>query len=142
MGRGQRRQSSRTETVATSAVTNPIKNSQGTLLWYNSAGQLHREDGPAVEGANGGRKWLINDQLHREDGPAVEWENGAWEWWRNGQLHRMDGPAAMTNDGQLYWYLEGRGMSEEEWLEEKGKILATTVVITASKRGRTSALAE
>jgi hypothetical protein len=26
-----------------------------------------------------------NDKLHRDDGPAVEWANGDKEWWLNGK---------------------------------------------------------
>ena len=38
--------------------------------WYNEQNQLDREDGPAVEYANGTKYWYRNDQRHREDGPA------------------------------------------------------------------------
>ena len=47
-------------------------------------GQLHREDGPAVEYTNGDKMWYFNDRLHREDGPAVEYANGKKSWWING----------------------------------------------------------
>jgi hypothetical protein len=57
----------------------------GDRYWLNSEGQLHREDGPAVECADGSRAWYLNDQLHREDGPAMEWANGYREWWLNGE---------------------------------------------------------
>ncbi len=43
----------------------------GNKYWYCN-GQLHREDGPAVEYVNGDKGWYIHGQLHREDGPAVE----------------------------------------------------------------------
>ncbi len=46
---------------------------------------LHREDGPAYEGANGDKEWWLNDKLHREDGPAVEWTNDDKEWFLNGE---------------------------------------------------------
>ena len=32
---------------------------------------LHREDGPAIERANGDKFWYIDNKLHRSDGPAV-----------------------------------------------------------------------
>ena len=47
-------------------------------------GKLHREDGPAVEGADGSKSWLLNGKLHREDGPAVECVDGTKSWWLNG----------------------------------------------------------
>ena len=34
---------------------------------------------------NGTNRWYINDQLHREDGPAVEYANGDKHWYLNGQ---------------------------------------------------------
>ena len=33
-----------------------------------------------------------NGQLHREDGPAIEWANGYKGWWRDGKLRREDSP--------------------------------------------------
>ena len=27
----------------------------------------------------------MNGKLHREDGPAIEWANGDKEWWLNGE---------------------------------------------------------
>jgi len=41
----------------------------GDKVWYLN-GKHHREDGPAVEDADGTKKWFLNDKLHREDGPA------------------------------------------------------------------------
>ena len=48
----------------------------GTRRYYNSANQLHRENGPAVDDANGHKEWWQNGQRHRIDGPAIEWCNG------------------------------------------------------------------
>jgi len=48
--------------------------------WRNYLGQLHREDGPAVECNNGDKYWFRNGLLHREDGPAVEYNNGDKVW--------------------------------------------------------------
>ena len=55
--------------------------SDGTIIYRNSAGLLHRIDGPAVECVNGTKCWCINGQRHRVDGPAIEWANGAVEYW-------------------------------------------------------------
>ena len=52
--------------------------------WYLN-GRLHRENGPAVEYANGNKTWYLNGELHREDGPAVDWAGSFKEWWINGQ---------------------------------------------------------
>lgn len=70
-------------------------------------GELHREDGPAVEGANGTKEWYLNGLRHRVDGPAYEEPNGDQEWLVNGVLHRSDGPAIEDIDGYQAWYLNG-----------------------------------
>jgi len=57
----------------------------GMRKYFNKAGQRHREDGPAIEWANGSKFWFINDQRHREDGPAIEWADGSKFWWINGR---------------------------------------------------------
>jgi len=31
------------------------------------------------------RYWYLNGKLHREDGPAVEYADGRREWWVNGK---------------------------------------------------------
>jgi hypothetical protein len=55
------------------------------IRYWRVNGKLHREDGPAVEDANGSKTWLINDKLHRKDGPAYEDADGYKEWWINGK---------------------------------------------------------
>jgi hypothetical protein len=60
-----------------------IVDDYGTRRWYNEHDQHHREDGPAIEYANGDKSWFINDQFHREDGPAVEYADGDKEWYLN-----------------------------------------------------------
>jgi hypothetical protein len=47
----------------------------------------HREDGPAIEWADGGKDWYINNKLHRIDGPAIEWSDGRKEWYLNGKYY-------------------------------------------------------
>ena len=51
---------------------------------------------------------------HREDGPAVEWANGTKYWWLNGELHREDGPAIERVDGSKEWFLNGKVVTEAE----------------------------
>ena len=53
--------------------------------WYLN-GKLHREDGPAFEGASGRKSWWLNGERHREDGPAIEGANGTKSWYLNGEL--------------------------------------------------------
>ena len=57
----------------------------GVYVVRNSAGQLHRDDGPAVVCPNGEQAWYRNGQLHRDDGPAVVPPDGGQEWYRNGR---------------------------------------------------------
>jgi len=55
----------------------------GYKEWRLPSGDLHREDGPAIEHSNGNKYWYINGSLHREDGPAVEYASGAKRWCLN-----------------------------------------------------------
>jgi len=52
----------------------------GTKYWFLH-GKQHREDGPAIEWADGTKDWYLNGKLHREDGPAIECANGSKQWW-------------------------------------------------------------
>ena len=84
-----------------------------TEYWFT--GQLHREDGPAVECDNGHKEWRFYGKLHREDGPAIEYFNGSKEWYINGQLHREDGPAVVMLNGGKEWWINGSKLTEEEF---------------------------
>jgi hypothetical protein len=53
----------------------------GDKVWKLPSGDLHREDGPAVECINGYKAWFLNGNLHNKDGPAIEWGSGSKEWW-------------------------------------------------------------
>ena len=104
-------------------------NEDGYKEWYLN-GNLHREDGPAIEYANGSKKWYLNGNLHREDGPAIEYASGTKSWYLNGKLHREDGPACEYADGDKEWYLNGEEFSKDEW--EK-KIKKTHKIIIDGK---------
>jgi len=58
----------------------------GTKRWYMN-GKLHRDDGPAIEYADGSKFWYMNDKLHRVDGPTVEYANGSKHWYHNGKQY-------------------------------------------------------
>src|SRR2546423_1788459 len=64
--------------------------------------------------ADGFKAWYRDGQLHREDGPAVEYPDGHKEWWRNGRRHRDDGPAIEYADGSKEWYRDGRKVSRAD----------------------------
>jgi hypothetical protein len=59
----------------------------GTKRWRLKNGEYHREDGPALECADGYKSWWINGEVHREDGPAIECPNGYKEWYLNGKIY-------------------------------------------------------
>jgi hypothetical protein len=89
----------------------------GTKRYYSDPEMTiyHREDGPAIEHANGSKYWRLNGKLHREDGPAIEYADGRKEWWKNDKLHREDGPAIELPDGSKYWWLNGDALTEKEF---------------------------
>ena len=86
----------------------------GTRRYYNAAGKLHREDGPAVEYASGSKAWYQNGKRHRDVGPAGEYAGGK-ERFQNGVLHREDGPAIEYANGYQEWWLNGNTYIESEY---------------------------
>ena len=64
---------------------------------------------------NGAKEWNLNGDLHREDGPAYEGASGTKHWYLNGKLHREDGPAVELSNGDKYWYLNDVQYTEEEY---------------------------
>jgi hypothetical protein len=74
---------------------------------YYLDGELHREDGPAIEWASGTKEWWVNGELHRENGPAIEFANGSKQWYVGGELHRENGPAIECVDGYKEWRYRG-----------------------------------
>ena len=87
----------------------------GSRRYYNTNGELHRTDGPAVEYADGGKGWCQTGQLHRIDGPAITRVNGHKEWWQNDLCHRTDGPAVEWNDSDEWWFINGERLSKGEF---------------------------
>ena len=68
----------------------------------------------------GTKRWYLNDIPHREDGPAVEYANGEKIWKVNGITHRLDGPAHITSDGDKVWYINDCHVTDQiiQWAEE------------------------
>lgn len=80
----------------------------GTEIYLNEQGQIHRDGAPAVIYPNGAKEWYRNGKLHRDDGPAVENPiTGDWEWLQNGERHRIGGPAVIRPDGVKAWWING-----------------------------------
>ena len=85
--------------------------SDGSVLYYNAQGQLHRTGGPAAIHHNGTVAWYQNGELHREDGPALIRADGSRAWYQYYKRHRTDGPAVVRADGSSDWFLRGTCMS-------------------------------
>lgn len=93
-----------------------------SIIYYNSKGERHREDGPAVtlyiNGLIYTQIYLKHNTFHRLDGPAiVEWGMSGRiieEWYyRHDQLHRNNGPAVI-------WYnIDGSIRSKMYYLKDK-----------------------
>jgi len=69
----------------------------------------------------GHKVWYLNGKQHREDGPAVEWADGSKEWYLNGEIHREDGPAVEYANGDKSWYLNGKCYTESEHKAEMAR---------------------
>ena len=52
---------------------------------------------------------------HREDGPAIEWADGDKHWYLNGKCHREDGPAYEGADGTKHWWINGKKLTKAEF---------------------------
>ena len=78
-----------------------------------------------IIGPNESKYWRLNGKLHRENGPAVEFSNGpivkdaigGKKWYINGELHRENGPAIEWSNGEQEWYIDGKELTEEQFLD-------------------------
>lgn len=77
------------------------------LTVYVEDKKVHRDDGPAIEYADGSKQWFKNGEIHRLDGPAIEYADGSKQWFKDGFFHRTDGPAVELADGTKEWYQDG-----------------------------------
>ena len=77
----------------------------------------------------------MNGNLHREDGAAVEWNNGDKSWWLNGERHREDGPAIECSDGYKEWYLNGVELTEKQFNKKTVKEIVLTMDEIAEQLG-------
>ena len=109
----------------------------GSKIYYKDKEmtKVHREDGPAIEYANGYKSWYINGNRHREDGPAIEWSDGYKSWFINGKRHREDGPALEWANGGKSWYLDGKEVTEAEFLKQTAPEIVLTMDEIAAKLG-------
>lgn len=87
-----------------------VTDEQGNKRWTLDGdwhGTLHREDGPAVETANGAKQWFIHGKRHRIGAPALIYGDGSEEWYEDGTPHRVGGPAMMHSNGNKLWAYRG-----------------------------------
>lgn len=96
------------------------------IEYRNEKGQLHNEDEPAIEFANGCKHWYINGKRHRIGGPASIYSYGAEEWYCHGKLHRLDGPAVIGDNTIGEWYYHGQHIdcTSQKEFERLIKLLA------------------
>lgn len=100
----------------TAGYSRSKKDEHGNVYWYNSKGKWHRKGGPAIESTDGTKYWYQNGKRHRTDGPAAEYAHGDKWWCQNGEFHRLDGPAIEWADGRKQWWVEGKHLTEKEFL--------------------------
>lgn len=65
---------------------------------------------------NFGKIWYRNGKIDRLVGPAVMHRDGAKFWYQTGKLHNLYGPAVKYNNGTKGYWIEGKELSEEEFL--------------------------
>ena len=111
-----------------------VEYANGDKSWYIND-KLHREDGPAVVYADGSKSWYINGKRHREDGPAVVYADGSTTWFINDKCHREDGPAVEYADGYKAWYINGKHLTEEEFNARMNPVTELTLEEIAAKFG-------
>ncbi|MDP2696414.1 MAG: hypothetical protein Q8O87_04190 [bacterium] len=113
----------------------------GEKRWYKN-GKRHREDGPAIEYADGTKSWYINDNSLTEEefnlqmrSKPIRTEHGnRVEWRLDGERHRDDGPAVEWSNGTKSWYINGKchredgpaveGFAGDKWWYLNGKRLS------------------
>jgi len=86
----------------------------GYKAWYLD-GKRHRVDGPAIENANGDSSWYVDDKRHRVDGPAIEYADGGRSWYIDDKRHNIDGPAIEWSNGTKSWYIDNEDYAEEDF---------------------------
>ena len=75
------------------------------------------------------KRWKLNGELHREDGPAIEFSDGSKYWYKHDKPHRLDGPAVIQNTKKLLkyntlskiiWFINGHNVTDiiTNWAKE------------------------
>jgi hypothetical protein len=75
---------------------------------------------------------MVNQNIpfHREDGPAVEFADGEKHWFINGERHREDGPACELASGDKIWILGNRRfLRKKEFLKHLREVKSMPLVL-------------
>jgi hypothetical protein len=80
------------------------------------------------------RVYYLNNKLHREDGPAIEYANGNKSYYLNDLLHREDGPAIDDLVGFKSYCLEGRHYYEQDYYKEIKKRKSLNYILSNIKK--------
>jgi len=116
------------------AMHNDIGTDQEGYYWFQN-GDLHRDDGAAVEFVNGGRHYYVHGKLHRVDGPALikpithDDPFRQEQWWNNGVRTRIGDAATTIWDVngicERSWYVDGKKHREDGPAIEHGTQIGT-----------------
>ena len=93
-------------------MNNPVIDNCGNQFWYNSDGDFHREDGP-----------------------AVIYSSGKQEWWVYGILHRINGPAIIYSSGSQHWFVDGYRCRDNKSFQVAAKLTDEDMLMITLKYG-------
>jgi len=65
--------------------------------YYHNFSEEERKEKPyCIEFHNSGKNWVVNGNLHREDGLAVEYSDGIKYWYLNGKQYSFENWLKLT----------------------------------------------
>lgn len=79
---------------------------------------------------NGDTYWFTNPEctiIHRENGPAIEFADGYKVYFQNNKWHRLDGPARIWSDGYEEYWIDGLEYTKEDFLKKTKPVKELTV---------------
>ncbi len=71
----------------------------GTIIYRNSFGKMHRDNGPAEIYSDGSCYWYYNGFVHRKNGPAQITLKGSQYYIQMGKLNQKNGCKAILFNG-------------------------------------------
>jgi hypothetical protein len=85
--------------------------------------------------SEGNKRWQLDGKFHREDGPAIEYADGYTSWWLYDEIHRTDGPAVEDTNGEKQWYLYDIKLTFDKWLAKTTGLTEEEKVMMKLKYG-------